>query len=95
MMMKSRSRAFDGYNPLEDASDQEALKLHTLDCPTAGEKRGHLGEDVRPQRVSHVAWSNAGSTVAACFEQVSPRDETTFWPKPPNPSLSIHLLFHF
>ena len=60
-----RSRAFDGYQLLEEEAETSAGKLHTLDMT------GKLEEGVR---VSSVSWSCTGATLAVAFEMTEHED---------------------
>jgi hypothetical protein len=71
----ARSRAFDGYSLLEDGADLEVQKLHTLDNSN-NLTNNNININAKNKsaqvllRVSCIAWSNAGSTIAVCYEQV-------------------------
>ena len=69
--LAARSRAFDGYKLLEDDTDLEAQKLHTLDNNNNSNNNNSKNK-ILPviRRVSCVTWSNAGATIAVCYEQV-------------------------
>jgi hypothetical protein len=73
----ARSRAFDGYSLLEDGTDLEVQKLHTLDnSNNLTNNNVNINVNTKNKaaqvllRVSCIAWSNAGSTIAVCYEQV-------------------------
>ena len=78
--LAARSRAFDGYKLLEDEADLGVQKLHVLDNnnnssssnmnlnSSMGKSKKKLAEVL--MKVSCLTWSNAGSTIAVCYEQV-------------------------
>ncbi len=72
--LAARSRAFDGYKLLEDETDLEVQKLHILDNNNSNNNMNN--SNVRNKssqpllRVSCMTWSNAGATIAVCYEQV-------------------------
>ncbi len=72
--LAARSRAFDGYKLLEDETDLEVQKLHILD--NNNNNNNLHNSNVRNKssqpllRVSCMTWSNAGATIAVCYEKV-------------------------
>ena len=78
--LAARSRAFDGYKLLEDEADLGVQKLHVLDNnnnssssnmnlnSSMSKSKKKLAEVL--MKVSCLTWSNAGSTIAVCYEQV-------------------------